>query len=147
MVKIAGTWDVNWLPSPLVEYNSRWKFLVLGFSLDGIYMTPVTGFAEDYRSPANPAETVIEVANIMDTVLANPGLTPVLVDERSSNMLQTFTHPPDALYVFGRTGESYFDGWQGLSVAVEAPGAFTPYLQPDQAAAIVLYDRMVKSWQ
>jgi len=144
MVKIAGTWDVVWLPSPSVEYNSRWKFLVLGCELDGIYMTPVTGFSEEFREPANPAEVVIEVADIMDAVAANPELTPVLVDERSPNLLQDFSHPQDAIYLFGNTGQSYYDGWEGLSVAVEAPGELTPYLQPDQAAAIVLYDRMMK---
>lgn len=124
------------LPSPLVEYKSRWKFLVMGFELDGIYMAPVTG-----------EKRVIEVDDVMDAVTANPELIPVLVDECSPNRLHTFEHPQDALYIFGRTGMSFFGGWEGESVSIEPPGELTSYLQPDQAAAIVLYDRMRKSWQ
>lgn len=136
MVKIAGCWDALMLPSPAVEYKSRWKFLVTGFNLDGIYMAPVTG-----------NEHVIEVENIMDAVAANPDLVPVLVDECSPNRLQSFEHPSDAIYIFGRTGMSFFGGWEGESVSIEHPGELTSYLQPDQAAAVVLYDRVVKSWQ
>lgn len=135
-VKIAGCWDIQMLPSPAVEYSSRWKFLAIGFELDGMYMAPVTG-----------SKHVIEVEDIMDAVVANPELTPVLVDECSPNRLQSFDHPQDALYIFGRTGMSFFGGWQGESVSIEPPGQLTSYLQPDQAAALVLYDRMVKSWQ
>ncbi len=133
---IAGCWDERMLPSPAVEYKSRWKFLVTGFGLDGIYMAPVTG-----------NENVIEVEDIMDAVTANPDLVPVLVDECSPNRLQSFEHPLDAIYLFGRTGQSIFGGWDGESVSIEPPGELTSYLQPDQAAAVVLYDRMVKSWQ
>jgi hypothetical protein len=133
---IAGCWDTLMLPSPEMEFNSRWKFLVRGFELDDIYMTPVTGNKD-----------VIEVEDVMDAVAANPELVPVLVDECSPNRLHTFEHPQDALYIFGRTGQSFFGGWNGLSVSIEPPGELTSYLQPDQAAAIVLYDRMVKSWQ
>jgi len=122
------------LPSPEVEYKSRWKFLVMG--LDGIYMAPVTG-----------NESVIEVEDVMEAVAANPNLTPVLVDECSPNRLQDFEHPRDAIYIFGRTGMSFFGGWKGESVSIEPLDELTSYLQPDQAAAIVLYDRMRKSWQ
>jgi hypothetical protein len=135
-VKIAGCWDEKMLPSPAVEYKSRWKFLVLGFKLDGIYMAPVTGNT-----------SVIEVEDVMEAVAANPNLVPVLVDECSPNRLQAFDHPQDVLYIFGRTGQSFFGGWEGESVSIEPPNELTSYLQPDQAAAIVLYDRMVKSWQ
>ena len=123
------------LPSPEVEYKSRWKFLVLGFELDGIYMSPVTGNKQ-----------VIEVKDIMEAVAANPNLVPVLVDECSPNQLQSFDHPRDVIYLFGRTGMSFFGGWKGESVSIEPPGKLTSYLQPDQAAALVLYDRMIKSW-
>jgi hypothetical protein len=134
IVKIAGCWDVQMLPSPEVEYNSRWKFLVMG--LDGFYMAPVIGH-----------DRVIEVEDVMDAVAANPDLVPVLVDECSPNRLQAFDHPRDAIYIFGRTGMSFFGGWEGQSVSIEPLDEMTSYLQPDQAAAIVLYDRMVKSWQ
>jgi len=136
IVKIAGCWDTSMLPSSAVEYNSRWKFLAIGFELDGFYMAPVTGH-----------DRVIEVEDIMEAVLANPDLVPVLVDECSPNRLQAFEHPQDAIYLFGRTGMSFFGGWDGVSVSIEPPGELTSYLQPDQAAAIILYDRMVKSWQ
>lgn len=136
MIKIAGCWDERLIPSPTVEYKTRWKFLVLGFELDGIYMAPVTG-----------EDRVIEVEDIMEAVAANPDLTPVLVDECSPNHLQPFKHPQDAIYLFGRTGLSFFGGWEGESVSIEYPGELSSYLQPDQAASIVLYDRMVKSWQ
>ncbi|HET6497409.1 MAG TPA: hypothetical protein VM285_02995 [Polyangia bacterium] len=146
IVKLAGCWDTIWLPSPAVEYDSRWRFLVIGYKLAGIYMSPVTGLDQSFRTPANPSELVIEVADIAEAIAANPTLVPVLVDESSPNPLRTFEHPTNVLYLFGRTGLSFLDGWQGLSVAVEAPGQLSAWLQPDQAAAIVLYDRMVKSW-
>ena len=88
-----------------------------------------------------------EVQDIMETIALNPDLVPVLVDECSPNNLQTFEHPQNAIYIFGRTGMSFFGGWKGESVSIEPPGELTAYLQPDQAAAILLYDRMVKSWQ
>jgi hypothetical protein len=135
-VKIAGCWDTLMLPSPAVEYNSRWRFLVRGFDLDGIYMAPVMG-----------CQRVIEVEDIMEAVEVNKNLVPVLVDECSPNQLQSFEHPQDALYIFGRTGMSFFGGWEGVSVSIEHPHKLTSYLQPDQAAAIVLYDRMIKSWR
>ena len=99
-------------------------------------MTPVTGF-----NGCN------ELENLMEAVSLNPELTPILVDECSVNTLQTFEHPKDALYLFGRTGHSIFGGWKGESVRIENPSTMSAYLQPDQAAAIILYDRMVKSWQ
>lgn len=136
VVKIAGCWDEQMLPSPEVEYRSRWKFLVLGFELDDIYMSPVTG-----------NDRVTEVKDVMDAVMANPELVPVLVDECSPSRLQGFEHPQDVIYLFGRTGQSFYGGWKGQSVSIESPGQLTSYLQPDQAAAVVLYDRMVKSWQ
>jgi hypothetical protein len=136
-VKTAGCWDTQMLPSPEVEYRSRWKFLVIGFELDGIYMSPITGFSGH----------VLEVEDIMEAVTANPDLVPVLVDECSPNTLQNFEHPSDALYLFGRTGQSFYGGWKGESVAIEYPGTLSSCYQPDQAAAIVLYYRMRKSWQ
>ena len=147
IVKIAGCWDGSMLPSPAVEYKSRWKFLVRGFELKGIYMSPVTGFTEEHRTSTDLRDHVIEVEDIMEVITENPKLVPVLVDECSPNRLQTFKHPKDAIYLFGRTGMSFFGGWKGESVSIEAPGELTAYLQPDQAAAIVLYDRMVKLWQ
>lgn len=147
MIKVAGCWDELLLPSAAIEYNSRWKFLVRGFELDGIYMSPVTGFVEAHRTSADMRDHVIEVENIMEAVDDNPELVPVLVDECSPNPLQTFEHPSDVIYLFGRTGQSFYGGWKGASVGIEYPGALSSYLQPDQAAALVLYDRMVKSCQ
>jgi hypothetical protein len=147
MVKIAGCWEEYFLPSPSVEYNSRWKFLVRGFGLDGIYMSPVTGFTEGHRTSTDRRDHVIELEDIMEAIAANPDLVPVLVDECSSTKLQSFKHPKDAIYLFGRTGKSFFSGWEGLSVSIEHPAELAAYLQPDQAASIVLYDRMVKTWQ
>lgn len=145
VVKIAGCWDENILPSPAIEYNSRWKFLVRGFELEGIYMSPITGFMEEHRTSSNIRDHVVELETIMDAVSINPELVPVLVDECSPNKLQKFKHPEDAIYLFGRTGYSIFGTWKGESVCVEYPGQLSSYLQPDQAAAIVLYDRMMKS--
>ena len=147
IVKIAGCWDTHMLPSPAVEYNSRWKFLVRGFNLDGIYMAPITGFVEEHRTSTDLRDHVIEVQDVMKAVEANPNLVPVLVDECSPNNLQAFEHPQDVIYIFGRTGMSFFGGWKGKSVSIESPDKLTSYLQPDQAAALVLYNRMVKSWQ
>lgn len=147
VVKIAGCWDTRLLPTPSVEYNSRWKFLVRGFELDGIYMTPITGFVEGHRTSEDLRDHVIELESVMEAVSINPELVPVLVDECSPNRLQTFEHPEDAIYLFGRTGHSVFGTWTGESVRVEYPGQLSSYLQPDQAAAIVLYDRMAKSWR
>lgn len=110
-------------------------------------MSPITGFTEEHRTSTDLRDHVIEVENIMDAVHKNPQLEPVLVDECSPNPLQEFEHPENALYLFGRTGLSFFGGWEGTSVSIEYPSTLSSYLQPDQAASLVLYDRMVKSWQ
>jgi hypothetical protein len=100
-------------------------------------MSPVSGIAG--------VDLLTEVASLEDALPEGPV---VFVDERAEVSLPDFAHPEDATYVLGRANYSPFlahrrDG----DLAVSVPTALTAgLLWPHQAAAIVLYDRLVKSW-
>jgi hypothetical protein len=77
-------------------------------------------------------------------------LTPIIIDERGTTTLRDFQHPKDALYIFGRTRFNPLDSlpnWSGPTVRIEGVDESSAWLHPNQACSIVLYDRLVKSWQ
>jgi hypothetical protein len=135
IVKVAGIWEQGW-NTPWLEHD-LWIQVVNEFAANGWYMTPVSGIAK--------SSTLVEVVDMQEVIDANPDLTVVWVDEKGDIPLQKFEHPQNALYIMGRTSQTVLgmrrDG--DPSVRIETIGGFWAH----QALAIVLYDRMKKSWQ
>jgi len=134
IVKIAGIWEMGW-SAPLTEH-SHWHYPLRDFKVDEFIMCPVSGIAEPVK----------EYAELSLAIAANPDLQVVFVDEQGTETLSNFVHPENALYVFGKASQSplatyYKEG--DLSLRIETP-ANAGLLWPHQAAAILLYDRMLK---
>jgi hypothetical protein len=137
-VAVAGLWELGW-NTPIKEFD-LWTHPLRDFGVEEFYMSPVTGIDAD----------VTEVPNLGDLLDEQRQHRPlVFVDEEARGSLRTFVHPPDALYVFGRTSLSPFVAYrQPEDRAVSIPTVYDKgLLWAHQAAVLVLYDREVKSWQ
>lgn len=148
MVKVAGLWDV-WLQHKAQEYDALWRFMLKHFGVDQAIMVPWTGTVEQLPLDHTDVE-LVELRDLDEVIQKNPQLVPVVVDEFGKQPLDAFEHPKDVLYIFGRTGRSALEElhWEGKSVFIEgADPAGSSLLHPHQACALVLYDRLVKSWQ
>lgn len=137
-VRIAGLWELGW-NTPIKEVD-LWEYPLRDFNVERFYMVPVSGIR---------SEAVTE-REYLDDVLAEcrqDGFDIVFVDERGETKLSQFTHPENVLYVFGKASQSAltFRDAEDVSVCIETP-AQAALLWPHQAAVIVLYDRLVKSW-
>jgi len=138
IVKVVGIWEQGW-NTPWAEHD-QWVYPLQEFGVNEWYMTPVTGIKK--------SSFLNEVDNIQSVIDENSDLTIVWVDENSAIPLTEFVHPPNALYIAGRTGESILPlkKENDLSVYVETVhngGGFWAH----QAISVILYDRMRKSWQ
>jgi len=134
-VRVAGMWEMGW-KAPISEHDV-WSYMLRDFAADEWIMCPVSGI---------DSNKVTEMATLADVVAAAPE-TIVIVDEKGEIPLHEFEHPDDALYVIGKTSYSPMALGTGLSVYVETPTGAQGLLWSDQVIALVLYDRMVKSWQ
>ena len=148
-IKIVGCWDI-WEESRR-EHEVHWRFMLKHFGVETLYMTPDSGIAESISAGLDSTEVeVVGVASLQAAIDANPGLTPVLIDENGTTAVNDFVHPANVLYIFGRVGCSPLDmfGNQYASVRVPSwatdPNASLSLLHPHQAAAIVLYDHRMK---
>ena len=138
IVKIAGHWELGW-NTPIKEID-LWEMVTRDFSANEHIMIPVSGIK--HRS-------VIERENLQSVFDENTDLTVVFCDEHGETCLQEFVHPKKALYVFGKTNFSPFLSQKrddDLSLKVETMRSDGGLLWGHQAAAIILYDRMIK-WQ
>jgi hypothetical protein len=140
-VKVAGLWELGW-NTPIKEVD-LWEYPLREFEIDEFYMVPVSGIDNRYVQERKSLEDVIE---------ENPDLKVVFVDEEGETPLQNFKHPAKALYVLGKTTQSSYrllNNKNSLSVRVETKKnkSTTGLLWAHQAITIVLYDRLIKSWQ
>lgn len=135
-VKLAGIWELGW-NTPIKEVD-LWEYPLQDFGVSQLYMTPVSGIGN---------HSVTERATMEAVLAENSGLTVVFIDEHATVDLKDFTHPDNALYVFGKASLSAWVAYNrpgDLSVKITTPEA-KGLLWPHQAACIVLYDRMLKS--
>lgn len=139
MIYVAGFWELGW-NTPIKEID-LWEHPLKDFGVVNLLMTPISGIENNYIVEKQTFE------EILDFVTSN-NLTVVYVDEHASTTLREFQHPEDVIYIFGKASLSPFlaYGQENLAVKIETAnntGGFWPH----QAASIVLYDRMIKSWQ
>jgi hypothetical protein len=140
LIRIAGLWELGW-NTPIKEAD-LWEFPLREFGVDRWFMSPVSGIVQPL---------VTEVPDLQPLIAEHraAGFVIVYVDEKGSTPLSQLTHPTDALYVCGRTSLSSLVayGQSGdLSTRIETPLGHG-MLWAHQAATIVLYDRLVKSWR
>lgn len=138
LVAVAGIWELGW-NTPIKEAD-EWVFL-RDFGVDRFYMVPVSGIATN-------ALPIIERPSLEAVLDENPELPIVIVDEKGQETLRDFEHPASCLYMFGKTACSslYLKKPEHRSLRIETV-ANSALLWAHQACAIVLYDRMVKSWR
>jgi len=136
-VKVVGCWEFGW-STPIMEYD-LWHFTMRDFVVDEWLMTPVSGIRQ---------QQVAERPFLQDVLLENPSLTPIYCDENGEADLASFSHPEDCLYIFGKAS---FSPWiaagspVGASLRIDTPSTKKGLLWPHQCAAIILYDRYIKS--
>lgn len=139
-VKIVGLWELGW-NTPIKEID-LWEFPLRDFGVDAFYMCPVSGIEHSMVEERHSLEDLLKEAR-------EDGITVVFVDEKGTTPLKNFRHPENVLYVFGKSGLNPLTAYgqkEDLSVVIETK-ANGGMLWPHQAAAIVLYDKMKKSWQ
>jgi tRNA(Leu) C34 or U34 (ribose-2'-O)-methylase TrmL len=135
MVAVAGLWELAW-NTPIKEIE-LWIHPLRDFGCDEFYMAPVTGIAAD----------VTEVPDLGELIAEQRSNRPIVfVDEAGQTPLHDFVHPDDPLYVFGKTSLSPLVAYgreEDQSVFVSTVWN-RGLLWADQAAVLVLYDRMLK---
>jgi len=68
----------------------------------------------------------------------------IIMDESASDTLQSFVHPDNAVYVFGRSGLNKMQDRHYSDYAIRIDTVTDVCLFGIEAASMVLYDRMVK---
>lgn len=134
-VAVAGCWELGY-SAPLTE-RDLWLYPLRDFQVDRWIMAPVSGIRD---------QLLEEVDRLTDTDF---GLPRVFVDETGAVELQDFEHPDEAVYIFGKAGFSPHPSMAhngDHTVRIVTPER-RGMLWPHQAAAVVLYDRQVKSWR
>lgn len=142
MVTVLGIWETVWMESERTE-RRIWKQTIQAFAVASWGMTPVNG---------GPFTSPKQEATLAELLAAHPGPKTFLVPtfraaELSAENLSDYTHPKDAIYVFGSTAESM--------VRHIAPGDDIVTIQTPQhtdmfapaVLAAVLYDRSTKVTQ
>jgi hypothetical protein len=138
VIATAGVWELTW-STPIVEAD-LWRYVLQNYGVAHWFMSPISGIANKY---------VEERPGLPDVLNELRGeLSVVFVDECGETRLPDFEHPRDALYVFGKANYSPALGLRENGEPVVAIPSFTVgknngLLWPHQAAAIVLYDRLV----
>lgn len=138
IIKMAGTWELGW-NTPIKEIE-LWEYPLREFAVDKFYMTPVSGISSQF---------ITEKGTFEEIIYENNDLEIVFVDEKGKTLLNDFTHPKKVLYIFGKASFSPMAAYakpDDLSVRIETP-LDSGMLWPHQAACILLYDRIKKSWQ
>lgn len=149
MIAVAGHWEIGY-STPIQEAN-YWNLVLRDFGVSEWAMFPVSGVRHNEQSRVNLRE-FHDLPAILDH---HARLPRVYIEPRISfrseetTWLHDFEHPEECLYVFG---SAHFNPTIGhrkesdsvVSIAtVDNAGALWAF----QCLAVVLYDRLVKSWR
>lgn len=149
MVKIAGHWEIGYM-TPIQE-QYYWSYPLRDFNVTEWLMTPVSGIK-------NKEHLNIDLIEFHDTnrMLKHcENLKRVFIEPRTEHQnpdtiwLHDYKHPEDCVYVFGSahfnpTLANVRPGDDVVSIKTYQDNGI---LWSNQCVALVLYDRMVKSWQ
>lgn len=140
MIYVAAPWELGW-NSPIKEIE-LWEYPLREFDVQQFWAWPVTGIQNAFLREFADIDEIFASAARLD-------LQVVFVDESAPTKLREFEHPMDVLYVLGKTSYSTFRSHkreQDLAVTIETPMG-SGMLWGHQATNIILYDRLIKSWQ
>lgn len=134
-IRIAGFWDLEW-NTPIKEID-KWQFLIREFDVEKLYLCPISGIANQF---------VTEKATIQEVFADCDGFTKVFVDEKATVELSNFTHPQNALYIFGKANYNPYllKTNEDSELKINTPLNASGLLWADQVASIILYDRFNK---
>lgn len=148
-VIIAGHWEIGYM-TPIMEAYF-WNLVLRDFEVSEWRMCPVTGILHNEIQTVN----LIEYPTYEGIFKEFPDLKRVFVEPKTRHQntetiwLHDFEHPENCIYVFGSAHFNpalAYKREQDLVVSIKTiqdKGVFWA----NQCAAIMLYDRMVKSWQ
>ncbi len=148
-VKVAGHWEIGYM-TPIMEANF-WNLVLRDFEVSEWYMTPVSGVKQNESQKIN----LIEKDNYADVFAENKNLTRVFIEPRTSHQnpdttwLHEFEHPKNCLYIFGSAHYNPATSHkrkQDVVVSIKTVQD-RGVLWSNQCLLLVLYDRMIKSWQ
>lgn len=137
MIIVAGMWELGW-NTPIKEID-LWEMVIRDFGVDEFRMTPISGIQSNWVQERESVEEMLKEFNETPVVI---------VDEKGEEELSMFKHPRSCLYLFGKTTCSplHLRQPQHKTLRIETV-ARQALLWAHQVCAVVLYDRMVKSWR
>lgn len=149
MITVVGRWELSW-NTPIKEAE-LWNLVLRDFAVEDWHMFPVSGIHQRERDlnlyEHHTFDDVLEEVKDKGTlVYVEPSFPNPAPNHQS---LPDFVHPDDAVYIFGSVGFNPCamrkrDEDLALSIpTIENKGV--PW--PHQCLMVLLYDRMVKSWQ
>jgi len=152
MITIVGHWDIGY-HAPITE-QFYWSFPLRDFKVDEWWMSPISGIrnVEGHSITLKEANSYQDIFEQIDPDIQRVFLEPINkaqgVTKDDIIWLHDFKHPNDAVYVFGSAhyNPTALKRDQDVIVTIKTIDD-KGVLWGDQCAAIVLYDRMVKSWQ
>jgi len=141
MITVLGMWETTWMDAERTE-RRLWKQTIQAFAVDTWAMAPPQGGV--FTSP-------VQYADLASMLAAHPGPKTFLLPSDTAAAasltyvdLHDYTHPADAIYVFGSARESLVahvtEGDAVVSIC--SPGG--AHLFSSSAMAIVLADRCAK---
>ena len=149
MVHVLGHWELNY-HAPVTE-QFYYSFMLRDFGVKNWHMIPLSGIRNNEENHV----LLLEWASYDEFFKAFPDLPRVFLEPRTERFnpettwLHEFEHPEDCVYI---TGSAHYtpsiahkreeDTVVSVKTAID-----NGVLWGEQALAITLYDRMVKSWQ
>ena len=149
MIKVAGHWEIGYM-TPIQE-QYYWSYPIRDFEVTEWLMTPVSGIHNQEHLNMD----LIEFKDTKEMLQSCEDLKRVFIEPRTQHQnpdtiwLHEYSHPEDCVYIFG---SAHFNPTLGhareeddvVSIKTKKDGGI---LWSNQCVAMVLYDRMVKSWQ
>jgi hypothetical protein len=130
-------WESTWMDAERTE-RRLWKQTIQAFAVDRWGMCPAHG---------GPFTSPVQHDSLASMLAAHPGRKTFLIPPgrilRTAGLAE-YEHPADAIYVFGRAGETLV---QHVTDGDDVVTIFTPgsaVMFGHVALAAVLYDRLVK---
>jgi hypothetical protein len=148
MIKIAANWEIGYM-TPIMEAN-YWNLVMRDFEVSEWMMTPVSGIRHNERLRVN----LLEFHDYESMLESCSELQRVFLEPRTKHYnpetiwLHEFTHPESCVYVFGSAHCNPTNNKRENDVIVSIKTIQDKgVLWSNQCLLLVLYDRMVKSWQ
>lgn len=137
MVVVAFIWEEGWFETK--DELNLWHFPMKEFGVDEL---AAVSSAPRLTAKSNK----IREFGSVEQLIQHYQLPIIIGTEDGEALLQNFTHPEDAIYLFNRTSGGQLPIKPEHTVCVETH-LNKGLLWGHQAASIILYDRLIKSWQ